>query len=92
MATDKREWVALLTMTEKDGDGFWEAGGIYASEPVCQWTEGSREFQPGEHVVECPRCGQRFAESDGSSAEKNRDLHFYGNEEIPSICRGLRIQ
>ena len=87
MAVDDREWVSLETCAEQDGDGFWEAGGIYAAEDVRHYTRRSRELEPGEHVVACPRCGQRFAAAEESTAEACRDRHFDGDEDMPSVCR-----
>jgi hypothetical protein len=81
-----REWVALMTW-ETEGI-FYEAGGVYPSRPICHWTDTARELQPGEGVAVCPRCGQRFAavDDEAETAEACRNLHFDGDEDIPSIC------
>ncbi len=84
----KVEWVTLMTFSTKEHDAFYEEGAIYDFEPECSWTTGARPFVAGEHVVACPRCGQRFAAT-ANTAEANRDLHFDGDEDIPSICRHL---
>jgi hypothetical protein len=83
------EWVAVMTFVDESesGEMFYEAGGIYSHKPHCKWTEGGQLLTPDEHEAVCPRCGQRFAAAAGHSAEANRDLHFDGDEEIPSICR-----
>ena len=89
-------WVALTTFEgrakynsrESVVEGvFFEEGGIYAHEPSASWGTLARELVPGEHEAACIRCGQRFANSDESTAEANRDLHFYGDADCPSICR-----
>jgi hypothetical protein len=85
----KREWVALLTFSDEDSGMFYEAGGIYDHEPPCRWTLGGRELQSDEPVVACSRCQRRFAATDDGSAESHRDLHFDGDADCPSICRGL---
>jgi hypothetical protein len=87
--TEIREWVALLTFSPDNGM-FYEAGGVYEHEPIGR-TPGrpSRLLRPGEHVVSCPRCGQRFAATDDDTAESNRDLHFDGDEDIPAVCRNM---
>lgn len=87
-----REWVALLTCVENSDDPeamFWEAGGIYDHEPQNSAREAARPFDPGEHVAVCPRCEQRFAATEDGTAESHRDLHFDGDEDIPSICRNM---
>jgi hypothetical protein len=88
--TEKRnankEWVALSTFSDEDRGMFYETGGIYSHEPYCRGMAGARELVPGEYEVACPRCGQRFATVDEGAAEGNRDLHFNGDEDIPSIC------
>lgn len=81
-----QKWVATMTFAPEDK--FYEEGGVYGHEPRCSWTAGARKFVVGEHVAECPRCGQRFAETE-STAEANRDLHFHGDADIPSICRDM---
>jgi hypothetical protein len=87
------EWVALLTcVSSSDPDVnamMWEEGGIYpdSNRPRNSAMEAAREFQAGEHVAACPRCGQRFAATPEGTAESHRDLHFDGDEDIPSICR-----
>jgi hypothetical protein len=83
-----QEWVATFTFTEETraGDRLIEAGGVYTLKPSCKWTEGARRLVDRERVVSCPRCGQRFAETQEGTAEENRDLHFDGDADIPSIC------
>ena len=71
---------------------FYEGGGIYDHQPHCKEGGGGREFVAGEPTAVCPRCGQRFAASDDDTAEGNRDLHFDGDQDIPSICRHLPTQ
>jgi hypothetical protein len=83
------EWVALFTFSEDDPGMFYEEGGIYDHEPRCKFTAGGRPLDRNEPIAVCLRCGQRFATTEESSAEANRDLHFDGDEEIPSICRHL---
>src|SRR6187401_640179 len=83
------QWVALQTFAPDDM--FYEAGGVYDHEPDHGRVAGPavRQLQPGEHLAACPRCGQRFAATDDGTAESHRDLHFDGDEEIPSICRNM---
>lgn len=89
------EWVALLTCCqssdEEDHGMFWEAGGIYpeATKPQNSATRAARPFEASEHEAVCPRCGQRFAATEHGTAESHRDLHFDGDEDIPSICRDM---
>jgi hypothetical protein len=94
------EWVALITWVDEAAEMFYEAGGVYPNEPPCPWTKAGRELKVGEPVAVCPRCGQRFAAVDGEgtmtpvspfkrTAEQNRDLHFDGDEDCPSICRNM---
>jgi hypothetical protein len=78
------EWVALMTFAPDDM--FYETGGIYDHEPRCSYTKGGRPLETAEHVAECPRCGHRFAATEDGTAESHRDLHFDGDEDIPSIC------
>ena len=68
---------------------FYEAGGVYDHEPYCKHMTGARELTPGEHIATCPRCGHRFAATNDGTAESHRDLHFDGDEDIPSICRNM---
>ena len=81
--TPPSEWVALLTFSDEDG------GGVYPDEPQRKAAIGARELAGREHIVVCPRCGYRFAATEDSTAESNRDLHFDGDEDIPSICRNM---
>ena len=82
-----REWVALTTFTDEDAGMFYETGGVYAHKPKSKAIEGSRELVPGEFLASCPRCGQRFATVEEGTAEENRNLHFDGDADIPSVCR-----
>jgi hypothetical protein len=84
---EKRDYVATLTFSGGANDEkFYEAGAVYDHKPPCKFTNAGRLLVPDEHVVACPRCGQRFAATADSTAEDCRDLHFHGDEEIPSIC------
>jgi hypothetical protein len=83
------EWVAVTTFVDEYRGMFYEEGGIYDHKPRCKFTAGRRLLDPNESTAVCPRCGQRFAVTEESSAETNRDLHFDGDEDIPSICRHL---
>lgn len=83
------DWVAVMTFVDEDAGMFYEAGGIYDHEPRCKFTAGARPFDRSEPIAACPRCGQRVAATEDSSAEENRDLHFDGDEDIPAICRHL---
>jgi hypothetical protein len=87
--TDAQRWVALMTFVDDYADAFYEAGGVYDHHPQCRFTEGARPLLPNERLVQCPRCGQQFADVDDGTAEENRDLHFDGDADIPSICRQL---
>jgi hypothetical protein len=86
---DARVWVALLTWSDDAAGMSYEAGGVYPDEPRCGWTRGSRELELGEFVALCPRCGQRFAATAESTAKVNRDRHFDGSQDLPSICRQM---
>jgi hypothetical protein len=81
------EWVALETFTK--GDTFYESGGIYAHKGHVRYMNSGRPYEPGEHIAECPRCGQRFAATDDGTAESHRDLHFHGDDDVPSICLNM---
>lgn len=81
------EWVALDTFAPEPM--FYEAGGVYDHKPYTGRGGDVREFVPGEYVVTCPRCGQRFAATEDGTAESHRDLHFDGDEDCPSICRHM---
>lgn len=85
----KVEYVAIMTFSDEYGGMFYEAGGVYDHKPYCKGQTGDREFVPGEHLALCPRCGAKFAGTDDGTAESHRDLHFDGDEDIPSICRNL---
>jgi len=78
-------WVALVTFN--DEMGFREAGGVYPHAFISRDGYHFRELKPDEPVALCPRCNQRFAATEYWTAEANRDRHFNGDEEIPSICR-----
>jgi hypothetical protein len=84
------EWVALETFARWEGtpeDMLYEAGGIYDRKPLCKWDRPYRKLEPSEQEAICSRCGMRFvACKDGGSAEANRDFHFYGDADCPSIC------
>ena len=83
------EWVALETWGVEYADMFYEVGAVYTDEPICHWGTRARKLEPTEHVVPCPRCGLRFVATVSGSAESHRDLHFDGDKDCPSICRGL---
>lgn len=83
------EWVAIMTFVDEHAGMFYEEGGVYDHEPHLSWTEGARRLVNGEHEASCPRCGQRFAGTDTGTAESHRNLHFDGDEDIPSICRNM---
>ena len=76
-----------LMMTFVNGNMFYEEGGVYANEPHYRAGVAARKLDPAEHVASCPRCGQRFAATKGSSPKRNRDRHFDGDAGVPSICR-----
>lgn len=81
------EWVALETCAP--GEMFYEAGGVYTHEPQASHGRIARPLDADEHVALCPRCGHRFAATEDGTAESHRDLHFDGDEDIPSICRNM---
>jgi hypothetical protein len=85
------EWVALFTCVASSNDMMWEEGGVYpdTNRPRNSAVEAARPLKDGEHVAVCPRCGQRLAATENSTAEANRDLHFDGDEDIPSVCRNF---
>lgn len=85
--TSTSEWVASGTYSR--GEMFYEVGGVYGHRPLVSWGTTSRPFVPGEPVALCPRCGQRFAATEGGTAESHRDLHFDGDDVTPSICRNM---
>jgi hypothetical protein len=87
---DKPEFVALLTFAPDDM--FYEEGAIYSHEPHCSHSKGARELAADEHTANCSRCGQRFAATEDKTAEANRDLHFDGDEDIPSICLNFPVR
>jgi hypothetical protein len=91
--TDQTEWVALQTFAndeDENAPGLIEQGGVYAVRPHMNYARvpgrAFRELVPGEHVAACPRCGQRFATVEDGTAATCRDLHFDGDDDIPSIC------
>lgn len=75
-----KEWVAETTCEERGM--LIEAGGIYPHRRIGR----ARRHDQGEAVATCPRCGQRFAATEDGTPEENRDLHFEGDADIPSIC------
>jgi hypothetical protein len=79
------EWVALMTFAPEPM--FYEEGGVYDHKPDCGRGGEVRPLDPSDRLVACPRCGQRFAGTDECTPEQNRDLHFDGGEDCPSICR-----
>ena len=83
------EWVAIDTFVDEDGGMFYEAGGVYDHKPRSG-SSRIRKLTDGEHLAVCPRCNRRFAATeDGfevSTAGENRDLHFDGDADAPSIC------
>jgi hypothetical protein len=86
------EWVATGTFISSSDGTMWEEGGIYPGSDRPVEDSRLRPFEASEHVAACPRCGQRFAATDDGTAESHRDLHFDGDEDIPSICRNLPTQ
>jgi hypothetical protein len=80
------EYVAVTTFVNESAGMFYEEGGVYDHEPRSKAFRGARRLAPDEPVAACPRCGHRFVATDDSTAEENRDLHFHGDVEIPSIC------
>jgi hypothetical protein len=81
-------WVALETFVNESAGAFYEEGGVYDhDEPEREYT--GRPLDPLERTVQCPRCGHPFAATEESTAEENRDLHFDGDKDCPSICRDL---
>jgi hypothetical protein len=88
VARQQREYVALGTFSSPMDDGrLYEAGGVYDHDVQSARCCGMRPLEPGEHIVSCPRCGQRFAYCDDEgTAEDCCDLHFNGDDDIPSIC------
>ena len=98
MAHQDGEYVALQTFSNDEDEsapGLIEAGGVYPRMYYARVVgKAWRALQPGEHVALCPRCGHRFAETGYGTAEAHRDLHFDGDEDIPSICRHMpaRVQ
>jgi hypothetical protein len=76
------EWVSLVTALSDDGQFSYERGGIYPKEcppPPADSPYTVRPFEPGEDVVQCPACRQRFAATNGESAEQCRDEHYPAN-------------
>jgi len=76
-------YVATTTFRDEDSGILYEEGGVYDRKPRGNQT---RAFDPCEHVALCPRCGQRFAATEGGTAEDYRDFHVDGDEDVPSIC------
>ena len=85
------EWVAVATFFDEQAWRLRENGAIYSDKPDCNGMEGSRILKADEHEVVCPRCGQRFVSEEKSTAEENRDLHFDGDDDIPSICPNVPV-
>ena len=85
-SSSKSVATATFTVDYARSSRFYEAGAIYDHEPQVSWGDGARPLEAGEHVVACARCGQQFAGTDDGTAESWRDLHFVGDEDIPSIC------
>jgi hypothetical protein len=83
------EWVSNDTYANHVEPGLptvVETGGVYKVQPRLGW----RLLTEGERLAVCPRCGQRFAATEENTPEANRDLHFLGDDAIPSIC--VRVQ
>jgi hypothetical protein len=87
----KSEWVALLSFVDESAGMFYEDGGVYDHEPRSKAHRDGRRLEPGEHLAACPRCGHRFAQTEDGTAEEHRDLHFNGDDAIPSICRNFPV-
>lgn len=86
------EWVATETFVDECAGMFYEAGGVYDHEPQNKAWRAARELGVGEHQAICPRCDMRFVATDDQTAEQNRDLHFDGDDDCPSICRHLPMR
>jgi hypothetical protein len=82
-------WVCGSDYGTDDGT-LWEAGAVYVGRvPDVPGGAETRALDPDEPVVECSRCGQRFAATREATAEAHRDLHFDGDADLPSICAHL---
>jgi hypothetical protein len=80
------EWVTTITFVDDSGI-LREVGAIYAEKPRWKARSPARPLDLlGEVIAVCSRCGQRFAATDDATAEENRDLHFNGDSDVPSIC------
>ena len=79
-------WVALSTFVDESAGKFYEASGVYAQRLRQSARHVGRPLDPAEDVATCPRCGHRFASTDEDSAEEHPNLHFNGDDDIPSIC------
>jgi len=87
------EWVATETFANEDTDslpGLIEAGGVYARQLHDRYGDVGRLLVAGETLVACPRCGQRFADTDEGAADTHMLLHFEGDDDCPSICRHIK--
>lgn len=87
------DYVALQSFVDDVAAKFYEEGGVYPEAPPS-WRliglgDAIRLRQANDHVASCPRCGHLFAASGDGTAESNRDLHFDGDEDSPSICAHL---
>jgi hypothetical protein len=77
----------VATETFVDEPTLFEAGGIYAGELSRTLRfQPSRPLDPGETILACPRCRQRFVATEDATAAENLRLHVEGDEDSPSIC------
>jgi hypothetical protein len=83
-----QQWVATETFVNEERGMFYEEGGIYAHRPENKAFRAARRLEPDEPEAVCARCGQRFVAT-VQTPEANRDLHYYGDEDCPSICRDM---
>jgi hypothetical protein len=81
-----KNFVAQMTFVDESADMFYEEGGVYDHHFRSKFGKASRPLTATELTATCPRCGQHFAATESCSAESNRDLHFDGDEDCPSIC------
>ena len=79
-------WVALSTFVDESAGKFYEAGGVSDQRLRHSARHVGCALDPAENVATCPRCGHQFASTDEGTAEEHRDLHFNGDDDIPSIC------
>jgi len=80
------QWVALTTFTDEASGRLFEAGGVYLHNRAVFYGEFARPLEPGERLVECDACHQRFADADGIDADHHHAMHVFGDDEIPTIC------